>query len=281
MMKNLHLGGIPLSLGEIINFKYHLDMVKENYQQILFSFHRPLLKSHLDVNAHQEQLQNKYIDDIGKLFFSEAPYQIEPHSSNFFGDMNTLSDLIKVAPQKADLRQYLCKGQSLDIGPYIVMTTKVRELDKNIFLPLSFQLWKTLQSLSETYKIVILGEREVEMRKEYVVWSSRNIYGLYEQIISNLPPDRIVDLTVPALGNTVSDLSKIQQDCLIMNQAKVTITIGIGGNCGMSTASSNLALGFRNDNNVMAGRIYSSEDERVCVTSNWQHFINKLQSLKD
>lgn len=279
-MKVLDIGGIPLSLGEIINFKYHLDLVKKDYELISFSFHKPLLKSHLIVNQEQERSQNKYLDDIGKLLFSEQPYRIDLQSNRFFGDVNTLVRIINVNLHKADLRQYLCKGTSLGIGPYIVMTTKVRELSKSIFLPLSAQLWKTLQDLSKTYKIVILGEREVEMRKEYLSWSHSNIYSLYDQIIANMPSDRIVDLTVPALGNTASDISKIQQDCLIMNEAKATITIGIGGNSGMSTASSNLAIGFRHDRNGTAERIYSVEDTRVCITNNWSRFIKKLKELE-
>jgi hypothetical protein len=278
-MKSLDLGGIPLSLGEIINFKYHLDLVRKSYQQITFSFHRSLMQTHLNVNAQQEQSQNKYLDDIGTLFFSETPYKIEPSSTKFFGDMNALTRTINVPPQKADLRQYLCKGNSLGIDPYIVITTKVRELDRAIFFPLSSQLWGTLQSLSQKYKIVVLGEREVEMRKEYMSWTTNNIYGLYEQIISNIPADRIIDLTVPSLGNTASDLSKIQQDCLIMNQAKATITIGIGGNSGLSTASSNLAIGYRNDNNYIAERIYKAESARVCITRDWNRFISKLNEL--
>ena len=99
-MNNLNLGGIPLSLGEIINFKYHLDIVKNNYQQITFSFHRPLLKSHLNVNEQQERSQNKYLDDIGQLFFSEAPYKVVPYSDKFLGDLSWLLRIIKIPAQK-------------------------------------------------------------------------------------------------------------------------------------------------------------------------------------
>jgi hypothetical protein len=278
-MGNLNIGGIPTALGEIINYKYHLDTVKHKYTQITLSFHKQLLKDHLTLDPQQEKLQYKYLNDIGQLFFSEPPYKLEKISNKYLGDTNYLLRTINVQPQKADLRQYLCKGQLLEIGPYIVITTKVRELDKNIFFKLSTQLWEALRHVSNKYKIVILGEKEVEMRKEYHSWSSKFIYCLYEQIITNLPSEQLVDLTVPALGNTVSDLSKIQQDCLIMNQAIATISIGIGGNCGLSTASSNLAIGFRNDNNNLAELIYSSEDSRVHITKNWNYFIKMIREL--
>src|SRR5208283_5410839 len=140
-------------------------------------------------------------------------------------------------PTKPELGHLLCKGQSLSIGDYIVITTKVRTVPKSMFYPLSIQLWATLQKLSEKYKFVILGEREVEARKEYIKYYENNtIFGIYDQIISNIPNDRIVDLTIPSLGNTPSNLKQIQQDCLIMKEAKFVITIGNGGNLGLSGA---------------------------------------------
>ena len=280
-MRILNIGGIPTSLGEIINYKYHLDMIKHNYDQILLNFHLPLLEYGLHTDApdrsQKKKLWEKYLYDIGQLFFSEPPYVLMNGPQVFCGDLIHLIKKIGIAPRKPNLDYLLCKGTSLNLGEeYIVITTKAREVSRNIFFPLSIQLWNILKRLSTKYKIVILGERLVEMRKEYLIYKNE-IFGIYEQIIANIPTDRIIDLTVPALGETVAALKDIQQDCLIMKEAKFTLSIGIGGNCCLSCASSNMAIGYRNDNNKLADTIYNQEYTNAVVTKDWNRFIHTLE----
>lgn len=279
-MKILDIGGIPTSLGEVINYKYHLDMVKHNYDQIRLNFHLELLQHGLHTNApdwnQKKQLWEKYLYDIGQLFFSEPPYFLMPNPQTFCGDLNGLIKKIGIAPRKPDLGHLLCKGASLNVGEYIVITTKVREMHQQSFFPLSIKLWNVLKRLSAKYKIIILGERLVEMRKEYIMYKN-DIFGIYEQIIANIPSERIMDLTVPALGETVAALKDIQQDCLIMKEAKFTLSIGIGGNCCLSCASSNMAIGYRNDKNKLADIIYNQEYPNAIITKDWNRFINTLE----
>jgi hypothetical protein len=280
-MRILNIGGIPTSLGEAINYKYHLDLVKHNYDQILLNFHLPLLEYGLHTNTVdwviKKQLWEKYLHDIGQLFFSEPPYSLIAGTQTFCGDLNGLIKKIGVTPRKPDLGHLLCKGTSLNLGEdYIVITTKAREVSRKTFFPLSIQLWSILKCLSNKYKIVILGEKLVEMRKEYIMYNNE-IFGIYEHIIANIPGDRIVDLTVPALGETVAALKDIQQDCLIMKEAKFTISIGIGGNCCLSCASSGMAIGYRNDNNKLADTIYNKEYSNAVITKDWNRFIKTLE----
>jgi hypothetical protein len=277
-MKTLSLS-LPTSLGEIINMKGHLDCVKDQYAKITVSFNKELWKTGLHMEApgwkEKEALWNKYLDDIGKLFFSEPPYTVDNFSHPFYITDGLVAKL-GIPPRKVELGHLLCKGESLNIGHYIVMTTKVRHVEKKQFMPLSIQLWKVLQELSSKYKIVVLGEREVEMRKEYEMFKS-NIFGLYDQIIANLPPNRIVDLTVPALGETVADLSKIQQDCLIMRDAQFVITIGIGGNSCMAAAVANMNIGYRTDKTPFTDAIFNKEYPNAIITKNWDYFIQVLK----
>ena len=76
-------------------------------------------------------------------------------------------------------------------------------LSKHVFYPRLLNYGKYIKKLSNKYKIVILGERAVEMRKEYES-SKSNVFGLYEQIIANIPTDRIIDLTVPSFRRNCS-----------------------------------------------------------------------------
>ena len=281
MNRVLDLGGIPTSLGEIINIKYHLDLVKNRYDQIRLSFHTQLWKEGLHTEApdwlEKKVLWTKYLNDLGKLFFSEHPYVLEPVSRKFAGDAGHVVKLLKLTPQKAEMAHLLCKGQSLNLGEeYIVITTKIRYLEKSIFYPKSIEFWRVLRKLSARYKIVILGERVVEMRKEYLS-SQNSIFGIYDQIISNVPVERIIDLTVPALGETVSDLKQIQQDCLIMNEAKIVINFGVGGNSCMATSVAKMTIGFRSDPLQFADIVFGREYPNCIITKDWSHFIRTLE----
>lgn len=281
-MKILDIGGIPTSLGEIINFKHHLDIVRPKYDAILLNFQTSNWKTCLHTEApdwnQKKILWDQYLEEIGKLFFGEPPYLLGRASNKWGGDIQLTLKKLGVPPQKAEMGHLLCKGTSLNLGEaYIVITTKIRYIKKTFFYPHSIELWNVLRKLSTKYKIVILGEREVEMRKEYL--SSRDsIFGIYDQIIANLPADRLVDLTVPALGETVTNLEQIQQDCLIMKEAKFVITLGVGGNFCMATSVSNMALGFRNDNLSFTDAIFNKEYPNAIITKDWAYFIKKLES---
>ena len=281
-MKVLNFGGIPTSLGEIINIKYHLDLVKHEYKNIRLGFDRGLWAANLHVESPdwpaKQALWDKYLYDIGQLFFSEFPYTLDPHPRNFGGCADSVVARIGISPQKPELAHLLCKGTPLNLDQeYIVITTKVRQLPQAKFAPLSIQLWRVLKQLTNKYKLVILGERKVEMRKEYAIYAKKKeIFGIYDNIMVNIPNDRILDLTVPALGETVSDLAQVQQDCLIMNQAKFVITIGIGGNFCMATSVAKMAIGYRQDTLQFTDRIFTKEYPNAIITKNWIRFIEAL-----
>jgi hypothetical protein len=281
-MKTLEIG-IPTSLGEIINIKWHLDLVKDQYDLIKINYARSLWDSCLHTNApdwnHKKALWNKYLADISTLFFSNHPYQINDAGNAPFFDAPHLVEKIGQHPQKVELGHLLCKGNSLN-QPYIVITTKVRHLQKSVLEPKIGQLWEVLNQLSSKYKIVILGEREVEMRKEYQHPHLKDeIFGIYNDIMANIANNKL-DLTVPALGETVSDFSQVQQDCLIMKEAKCTITLGVGGNFCLATSVANMAIGFRADNIEFTDAIYNGRTyHNATVTKDWDYFINAIRSL--
>lgn len=270
---------IPTSLGEIINIKAHLEDVKHEYSEIRLNFKKSLWNGCLHTEApdwpKKKLLWDKYLDDIGQLFFSEPPYVLDTREFTFY-DCGDFIRVFKLGYKKAEMAHLLCKGTPLDVGEYIVITTKARQLTKTAFFGPSIQMWEVLRKLSAKYKIVVLGERVVEMRKEYNVYENQ-IFGIYDQIIANLPSDRLVDLTVPALGETVSDLKQIQQDCLIMNDAKIVVTLGVGGNFCMATSVAKMAIGFRTDNLVMTDRIFNREYPNAIITKNWAYFIRTLE----
>lgn len=271
-MKTLS-ANIPTSLGDIINLKAHLDSVKHEYEQINLTYHKQLWRDCLHLNAEQEQDWHNYTDELSKLFFSEKPYATNNGQYKFYCTDNLIGEL-QIPVIKPKLAHLLCKGDPLNIGEYIVVTTKVRGVKQLSFMP---RLALILQALAKSKsKIVVLGEREVEMRTEYNDLAVQGtIFGIYPQIISGFPQEQVIDLTIPALGNSQSTLKQIQQDCLIMNKAKAVIAIGHGGNVGMAMASESNVIGYREQSNWFGEQLFANTN----VTKDWNQFINKLYEL--
>jgi hypothetical protein len=258
---------IHIGLGDIIYTRGQFDPVKHLYDRIEISFNKMLYGLHDDNYPI-------FLNDLGKLLFSEHPYVLtdadHPH-------LNPVDMAKEAKPCKPDLKNILCKGNSLNLGSeYIVLTTKLRYFRRNIFNSLSNELFNTIKELSNKYKIVVLGEKIIEMNNEYKFWGNNEIYSIYDDIIKNIPADKLVDLTIPALGITSPKLSQVQQDCLIMKEAKLVISLGVGGNFCMATAVAN-TVGYRTDNDPIANAAFDREYPDAIITKNWTYFIETLK----
>lgn len=264
---------ICLGIGDNLVARLCLDTIKDQCQSIKISHSKNVLRDF----RHNDPVYDGFMKQLGKLLFSEPPYQYVDQQFQGIHLPNLLKEY-GTRPRKPNLDHLLCKGNSLILGSeYIVITTKIRGLKTANILPLSIQLWKVLRKLSEKYLIVIMGEKEIEMSGEYI--SQRALIScMYEQIVSNIPNDRIVDLTVPALGITTPNLSKIQQDCLIMKEAKFVLTLGIGGNVWLSAAVAPKTIGYREDGDWMTDLLVNPDFPSLSLTKNWGTFINMLES---
>jgi hypothetical protein len=273
---------INAGIGDNLILRIFLDTIKQNYDQIRISHDTNVI----NYWRSGDPQYYKFLDELGKLLFSEPPYIYDkirrPHS-----DLDKIANIIcglKFTPQKPNIDHILCSGDSLNLDEkYIVITTKTRYMHKQFLYPLFPKLWKTMKEVSKKYKIVILGERCVEKSKEYIVDHNKEIiYSIYDQIISNIPNDRIVDLTVPALGITVPDIKKIQQDCLIMKEAEGVIVLGIGGNLWLALAVAN-TINFRSDNlgvfTTLIDMINNPKFNTAFLSKDINKFLQKLDSL--
>lgn len=257
---------IAAGLGDNILLRMALDTVKHNFDEINISHNVDIVNEYRDGDPKYF----KFLDDVGTLLFSEPPYNFNHNKYDIIYTYNTYKALGIVIKQPK-LDHLLCKGVSLNLNQeYIVLTTKIRTLPKQVFYNLAPQFWKILTALSQKYKIVVLGEREMEGPMP------NDIYSIYNDIIANLPKDSLIDLTVPALGVTAPELSKIQQDCLIMKNAKFVIANGIGGNVWMAAAVAN-TIGFRCDEEQIINLIVQSEWENIFITKDQSKFIKKLE----
>lgn len=267
-------------IGDNIIVRVFFDTIRGEYEEIRVSHNRKVI----DHFKNGDPSYYNFLNELGTTLFSKPPYvfdHVQHDPLNVYKSIKSLA----ILPHVPDLSGVLCVGASLNLGEeYIVITTKIRGLSKAAFYPLSISLWQTLRKLSEKYKIVILGEREVEKNKEYVNISNL-VFSIYEQIITNLPTNRIVDLTVPSLGITTPNLEKIKQDCLIMKEARCVVTLAAGGNVWLAAAVGNV-IGFRVDNgnennyvNDMISCTHNPYFHTGFIVQDWWQFISRLGSV--
>ena len=278
-MKKLEMS-INTGIGDNIIVRVFFDVIKHNYDQIIVSHNKDVIE--FSNNGDPNYLN--FLNELGNTLFTTPPYIFSNVQYKPLFLYDTIKEL-NILPSKPNLDSVLCAGTSLNLGEeYIVITTKIRGLRRKDFYPFSINLWKILRKLSEKYKIVILGERQVENNKEYANISDI-VYSIYEQIITNLPSHRIVDLTVPSLGVTTPDLKKIKQDCLIMKESKCIVTLAIGGNLWLALSVANV-IGFKYDcgivNNYindMVSCLTNPKFSTAFITYDWHQFIKKIGSI--
>jgi hypothetical protein len=257
-----------IGIGDIIYLKAALDNIKDHHNEIKINLALNLIKW-----AQRDSDYAIFIRQLAELLFSTPPYQVVNNGPEFQSN-NAEYAAHNLKQTKPDLPQ-LCAGQSLEIGPYLVMTTKNRYITRE---EINFaQFWSVMKELSKKYQIVILGEREVQMNVEYQGNTNRYVYSIYNDIITNIVSDRLVDRTIPALGITSPNLSQLREDCLIMKDAVFTITFGIGGNFTMAN-SVGKTIGYRTDQEPCANAIFDGKSyPQNMATRDWNYFIQSLE----
>jgi hypothetical protein len=260
---------IHTGIGDIIMAKTQIEPLKHKFDRIELSFSQHWL------NMHDQNYAN-FLKDLWKLLFTDPVYALTEQNYPLLSPLDFHNQGFTLQ-EPSGLENLLCNGAPLNLDKeYIVLTTKIRYLSRTKLNSISNELWNTINSLSGKYKIVILGERIVEMSPEYVHHTSEQIFSMYVDIICNIPSDKLIDLSVPALGITSPDLKQFQQDCLIMKNAKCVITLGVGGNFCMATAVAN-TVGYRQDGHDIFEIIYNRGGGKAAITKDFSKFISTLK----
>ncbi len=103
-------------------------------------------------------------------------------------------------------------------GGKVVINTKVRGLGRHQYNLIKNKFYQILNNSDKQF--IIMGEREIEYGKEYKLHGENAIYSIYNDIIANLPKERIIDLTIPKLGITLPSLDNIKSDINIIAKHK-------------------------------------------------------------
>jgi hypothetical protein len=276
MGKSLNIT-IPVGLGDTILIYAMLDRVKHQYDNITLSFYREY------INAYRggDQGNHKFLNDIGKLLFSERPYHFltEGHAGPL-KNAQEIQDFYAITMTHPDLAHIICDPFYYHgLSNYIVINTKVRALNKPVYDAIKNQFWTIMRQISAKKKIVILGERVVEQNYEYKYFGSIHIWSLYDEIINNIPTNQILDMTVPALGITPPDLQHIRDDSCILRDADFVINIGIGGSFCLSAAVAKYLITYRADTEQVCEYLYGNgtcNHPRALITKDPGVFLNKL-----
>lgn len=272
MKKSINMD-INVGIGDHLFLRIFMDTVKDQYDRIAITHSRPGMAFWHNNNLDRWNFNLQ----LGSLVFNEAPYVLVPNANfPFYPNERIVKELSNKAV-KPNFDQ-LCVGKPIEVGKYIVLTTKVREFSKPLFEEMKVKLTPALQSLAAHHKIVILGEREVQRTKEYEAECNRQtVFGIYEYLVSILPSDRVVDLTIPALGIIPSTMSQFQQDCLIMKEAEAVVTFGMGGNFWIATSVAK-TIGLRVDSELERLSI-NIDYPSTLLTKDLDQFISYLEGL--
>jgi hypothetical protein len=262
-------GKLYLGVGSLLIIKAQLDSVKDQYDAIYVSPYYDLLRMYRS-NCEQEYIN--FVGEFFKLLFSEPPYIITDDQSYPPMDNFQVSDL-GIKPVKPNLASLLCDTDDSYIPkePYFVLTTKVREYSRDYFDAVAVPLLNGLDALPLTP--VILGEREVGMNEEYKLYGDKNIYSLYDFYMHNL---NCIDMTIEEKGLSAPNLASLKRDCNIMNKAKFTFTVGIGGPLVIAMSVGNI-IGWAGDISSITQSIMLDKPEGLFLTTDLAHMLLKLE----
>lgn len=268
---------LNIGIGDFIYNKVFLEAVKHKYNSILIA---PSIDA-LPFWHNNDPKRRDFNNALGHLLFSEPPFQFipnPPYRFPFYPNDRIARELNNIPlPTNFDC---LCVGTPLNLSePYVVLTTKTRQFPKTEFESIKDELASVLQQLATKYRLIILGERKIEPSREYTAECNKDqIFSLYSYFQSILPPERVLDLTIPALGITAPNLTQLQQDCLIMRQSRATITFGIGGNLWLALAVSHQTVAFRTDTEPTTDLMHNGFPG-LAITKQFSQFVNILNSL--
>ena len=273
-VNNIFQLDINVGIGDHIIVRCFLDQIKDRYSAIQITHSRPAMT----VWRNNDMEYWKFIYALGDILYSEKPYQLVKQPVRFpFWPSERFIEL-GIKPCRPNIPGLIVNHSltpKID-GEYIVLTTKIREMTKQMFSEFMEKARPIFNELSKKYKLVLLGEREVQKSKEYMVAINPEIiYSAYDEF-KTLP--NIVDLTIPALGIKSSDIRQVQHDCYLMSKAKAVLTLGCCGNVWLSFISAPLTLCLRADSYKLSD-LFNGLFPELYFTRSVDELCNKLGTL--
>lgn len=266
---------INVGIGDHLIVRFFLDRIKDQFDSIQITHSRAAM-------AHWRANDARYwnfIYQLGDIVFAQKPYELVKKSVRFpFWPSERFMELGS-KPVRPSIPGLIMDHQLTPVieGKYIVLTTKVREMTHKQFQEFLQAFKPVMEQLRSRYQFVLLGEREVEKSKEYLIADNPNIiFSAYDAFKKMIP--EAIDLTIPALGIQSPDIKQVQHDCYLMSRAAATLTLGIGGNVWLSAISSPLTLCFRADSYQIPD-LFTGVIPELYLTRQADDICHRLSSL--
>lgn len=261
---------IAIGLGDAIYIAAAINKVKHMYDNIYIN----ASKDFATIYKNNTLYSDFYINFI-KILFTDPKIIIQSERQFPYIPTETLINNHFPPTIPRFISELTDQKYTISEKEYIVVTTKVRQLKYDLYSNIKHKLINQLNKLSKKYKIVIIGEKEVEMNTEYQAYGNDYIYSIYNDL---LLLENIVDCTVPKLGITSPEIENIKKDCSIMNKARSVITLGCGGNFALALATANNLSSFRTDNYLFIDKMLTN-NQQLNTTKDLSLFIKRLEEL--
>lgn len=197
-------GEICVSIDEARLHQYKGD--PKEYEVFSHEFIKKLLPDTIIHFSNDQSFPSHPID--GKFIREYANPKITSHFNRIFNDLKNSN--FQFPSEK-----------------FIVLSTKTRNLKRDIFDHSKNEIFDTINKLG--HQIILVGEKEIEYNNEYSSFGQSLIYSIYEDAMSLINKDLLLDKTVPKLGLTTPNISNIFDDMFLVYNSYLTLSLGIGG----------------------------------------------------
>jgi hypothetical protein len=272
---------INLGVGDILYARAILDGQKNMFKKVYISPNFNVFNKQSSPTKSDIEFTNTLL----QMIFKPPYYNLDLPNLNYPEKYAyTFNKVDRFPLLKPNLEDTLCDGKPLKIGPYILISTRVREISINEYTrEIKDKLMDLLEKLSKKYMVVVIGERDLLKNCEYSFLKDR-MFTIYDDIKSSIKADRLVDLTFQSWNNINNDrMTSFKQDCLYMRDADWNITLGNGGNFCMATSVGKVIGYYTKKNPIDATPLVfkNTSYAGIHITDDLTEFFNKLKSLLD
>ncbi len=250
---------IKSDISNLLCARATLDGLKDIFKKVFISFIHDNNRTLSDRIFIQQLILSLFKKPYFKIASVEEEFPLKTISS-----FKTTDAFPILKPNLAD---ELCEGESLNIGKYILLSTKIDNELKDDFIKIKPDFINLLKKLSIRYKIVVIGEND------YIKTPSTffSIYGDIKKEIDNL-----VDLTSL---NIKDPFTRLKQEGMYMRDAEWNIVFGDNDYHWLSSSIGKL-IGYTNSVNTML--VYNEKKyPGIHVFNDINKFLDKIKSLTE
>jgi hypothetical protein len=266
---------INIGIGDLIYTHAILETGKNKYDQMCINLNYKIIDNYRGGSTEYKVFSKR----LSRLIFNDPVYCMDT-DTNYPVRREAALLACGFTFRKPNLPQ-LCNPKSSGFDKNcIVVMCKIRDYPKSACDEIINPLIQKLNTFNG--KIVILGEREIEMNVEYTMLGNARIYNIYNNWIAGLSNEKIIDITVPKLGLTPPNLEKLMADCAIIRDCRGVILIGIGGGSCLATAVSNRIVGISQGTSIDCAfwnNAYKIPTNEVMITQDKTLFFKNVDGL--